>query len=97
MSEEYVLEREVEMFLKLGDMYLLVDLKNLAEHKMMEIVNIDNVVNFFILGVKYRADNIREESKRLVQMNREILKRNRNWLDVLHQLKETDIVIDLLL
>ena len=41
-----VLENDAEVFLKLGDMYEMKSLKDIAELKIMKNLNADNMVEF---------------------------------------------------
>ena len=41
--------------LKLGDLFDMESLKDIAERKMMESLNIDNMVKFFLARKRYRA------------------------------------------
>ena len=57
------LENDAEVFLKLGDLFDMESLKDIAERKMMENLNIDNMVKFFLARKRYRAERLWMKAK----------------------------------
>ena len=52
--EEDILTEEVVAFLELGEMYEVERLKELAEEKMLQLLERSNMVDFLIAGDKFR-------------------------------------------
>ena len=50
------MEKQVVTFLKLGNQYLMEDLKDAAELKMIELLNKENMASYFLAGVKEVAE-----------------------------------------
>ena len=69
------LENDAEVFLKLGDLYEMEALKDLAERKMMDNLSTDNMVKFFLVGDQYKAEGLRMKAKDLIKCNIKMLKK----------------------
>ena len=67
--EAGILEEEVESFLKVGDMYQVEEVKNMAEDMMIERLDRENMIKFLVAGEENHADRIRAKAKELVKMN----------------------------
>ena len=92
--EEELLKQEVEVFLELGEKYDVKKLKNLAEKKMCEILNEENMVTFFLMGDIYGAPRIRMEAKNYLRQKVRILKEKENWQELFGG--RTDLIVELL-
>merc|ERR1712133_158820 len=96
--KEDILVDHVEEFLELGEMYEMEALKTIAENKMMEILNTDNMIRFFVAGDLYRAERIRQKAKCFLKINLSTMKAKNNWKDEFGAKKElvVELVEDLI-
>jgi len=88
------LENDAEVFLKLGNLYEMEALKDLAERKMMDNLSTDNMVKFFLVGDQYKAEGLRMKAKDLIKCNIKMLKKKEGWKDQFGSNK--DILIEIL-
>ena len=77
--EETVFDDNIEDFLKLADMLIMERLKQRAEQKMLQLLGLQNMVAFFIAGVAFRAEKIREAAKKFLQANLAWLLKQKDW------------------
>ena len=89
-----VLENDAEVFLKLGDTFEMEALKDIAEMKMMDNLNTDNMVKFFLAGDQYKAEGLRMKAKDFIKLNIRMLKKKEGWKDQFGSNK--DILIEIL-
>jgi len=92
--EEEVLTKEVELFLKFGEIYGMDTLKQKAQLKMVEMLNTENMVTFFLAGDLYKAEVIRERAKDLLKQNLATVKVKEGWEEAFGDRKE--LLIELL-
>ena len=52
--EEGILQEEVVAFLELGEQYQVEKLKELAEEKMLQLLDKENMVKFLVAGDLFR-------------------------------------------
>ena len=78
VQEDILVEHVVEI-LELGERLGMETLKMCAEDKMMKILDIENMIRFFVAGDYYRAERIREKAKSLLKINLRAMKANPDW------------------
>ena len=78
VQEDILMEHVVEI-LELGERLGMETLKMCAEDKMMKILDIENMIRFFVAGDYYRAKRIREKAKSLLKINLRAMKANPDW------------------
>jgi len=66
---EEIMKEEVVAFLELGEKYEVEKLKELAEEKMLQLLDKKNVVEFMMAGDLFRAAKIKAAALKLVMMN----------------------------
>lgn len=93
--EVRLLEENAEIFLQLGEMYNLKQLKALAEHKMLDQLTKENMASFFVAGNLHMASGIREAAKKFILMNFSALRENKGWKEMFGG--NNDLLIELLL
>jgi hypothetical protein len=93
--EPAILDDNLEDFLKLGDMYMMDELKEVVEERMLGILDRDNMVAFFKAGDMFRAERVRAEAKSFIKVNLDWLNGMDDcWMDRFGD--EKDLVIELL-
>ena len=91
--KEDILVEHVGEFLELGEMYEMETLKMIAENKMMEILNTENMIRFFVAGDLYRAKRIRDKAKCFLKINLKKMKEKQDWKDEFGDKK--DLIVEL--
>ena len=66
-------------FLDLGERLVMDTLKMFAEDKMLNILNMENMTRFYVVGDRYGAGRIREEAKSLCKINLKKMMENPGW------------------
>ena len=92
-----VLEEDVEVFLELGEMFQMKNLKDYAEQKMSLMLPTSEMlmaVSFFLAGDLYRADKIRQNAKDYLKDNIKKLREVSEWKSAFGEKKE--LIIELL-
>jgi hypothetical protein len=93
--EPKILDDNLEDFLKLGDMYMMDELKEVVEDRMLHLLDRDNMVVFFKAGDMFRAERVRAEAKGFIKVNLDWLSRKEDcWMESFGD--EKDLVIELL-
>ena len=77
--EEDILVEHVVEFLELGERLVMDTLKMFAEDKMLNILNMENMTRFYVVGDRYGAGRIREEAKSLCKINLKKMMENPGW------------------
>merc|ERR1719430_1343510 len=77
--EENILKEEAETFLELGHKYDIDSLKTMAEEEMLDILNTNNMIEFFLTGDKYGAMRLRERAKTVLKLNMKKAMEMENW------------------
>jgi len=67
--EEVILKEEVVAFLELGEKYQVEKLKELAEVKMLQLLEKENMVKFLMAGDMFRAARIKAAALKLAKIN----------------------------
>jgi len=67
--EEGILQEEVVSFLELGEQYDVEKLKELAEEKMLQLLDKETMVKFLMAGDLFRAARIKEATLKLAKIN----------------------------
>ena len=88
-----VLEENVIDFLRVADMYLLDGLKDMTERLMVDLINKQNMVEFFVAGSKYNGERICETAKKFVLSNLRWLKQQEGWKDRFG--KDINLIVEL--
>ena len=61
--EEDILQEEVVAFLELGEKYQVERLKELAEQKMLQLLDKENMVEFLIAGEMFRSGQVLQDGE----------------------------------
>ena len=86
--DEKVFEVNIEDFLRLSDMYLIMRLKQRAEQKMLQLLDGNNMAAFYIAGAVFNAGEIRNTAKKLLQANLDWLHKQQNWKEAFGEQKD---------
>ena len=66
-------------FLKVADEYNLVQLKDKAEQRMLNKLDVSNMLEYIIAGDRYNAEKLKTMSKTLVRANLGNLRKENDW------------------
>jgi len=88
-----ILEENVIAFLRVADMYLLDGLKDMTERLMVNLLNKQNMVEFFVAGSRYNGERICETAKKFVLSNLRWLKQQEGWKDRFG--KDIELIVEL--
>ena len=90
--DENVFDVNIEDFLRLSDMLLIERLKQRAEQKMLQLLDLNNMAAFYIAGALFNAEVIRNRAKKLLQANLDWLHKQHNWKEVFGE--QNDLLIE---
>ena len=88
-----VLKENVIAFLRVADMYLLDGLKDMTERLMVDLLDKQNMVEFFVAGSKYNGERICETAKKFVLSNLRWLRQQDGWKDRFG--KDIELIVEL--
>ena len=73
--------------------FLLDNLKEMTERLMVDLLNKQNMVEFFVAGSKYNGVRITETAKKFVLSNLRWLKQQEGWKDRFG--KDIELIVEL--
>ena len=93
--KDRILLQKSEIFLDLAEQYDLGLLKLKTEAVMIKNLSTDNMLDYFLLGEHFRAENIKEASKIFIDSNKEYLRKEKNLTTKL-QFADSSTMVELL-
>ena len=77
------LEEHAEELLMAGEKYQLDQLKSVCDKKLCNKIEVNNCLNYLVIGHLYRADNLKKASLQFIARNVGIVFKSKDWEECL--------------